>query len=428
MKVLVVSNTPWSDDNSFGNSFSNIFSGIPDMQFANIYCRAGVPHNKLDMICFQITERSLLRNLMNKRVPAGKVVNQEESQNADIVPAVGFEQGRKMRWQVAFWARDMIWKMGHWWSDDLKRFIDDFNPDIIFQPVYYSNYLTEIALAVHRYSKKPMIGYISDDCYTLRQFNLSPLYWIDRFHKRKKVKAVIDQCDVLYVISDIQKEEYSKIFSIPCKILTKCADFSKECPHWSISEDELTMLFAGNIGSGRWKSLALIADAVEKLNQEGYKIRFDIYTPTPMTKEISRALKKRGTAVYEPIPYVEIISKQEKTDILVHVEGLSLKSRLAVHQSFSTKLVDFFEMGKCIFAVGTYDEASIRHLMDYDAAVVASDRQGVYQSLAELCSNPAMISEYGEKAYVCGRNNHSRAQMQKMLLEDIARIADGGEV
>ena len=36
MKILVLSSTPWTNDNSFGNSFSNIFEGIEDVEIANI--------------------------------------------------------------------------------------------------------------------------------------------------------------------------------------------------------------------------------------------------------------------------------------------------------------------------------------------------------------------------------------------------------
>lgn len=106
-----------------------------------------------------------------------------------------------------FWARDFVWKIGRWCSPELKAFIDDFKPDVIFQPIYYSNYISDIALFIKKYTGVPMVGYISDDCYTLRQFNLSPLYWIDRLHKRKKVKQVFMSCEFVYVISEIQKRE-----------------------------------------------------------------------------------------------------------------------------------------------------------------------------------------------------------------------------
>lgn len=77
MKILVLSNTPWANDNGFGNSYSNIFQGMPDLQFANIYLRYGQPENDFNMRFFQITEKSLLRNLKNPKVPSGMEVFQD---------------------------------------------------------------------------------------------------------------------------------------------------------------------------------------------------------------------------------------------------------------------------------------------------------------------------------------------------------------
>ena len=419
MKILVISNTPWSVDNSFGNSFSNIFEGIPDLKFANIYCRPGAPKNDLDMTYYQITEKSLIKNLLNKSNPSGRIVQQEKEEVIETSPINGFDQARKMRWQIMFWMRDLVWKIGKWWTPDLRAFIDDFKPDIIFQPVYYSNYLTEIALKVKEYTDAPMLGYISDDCYTLRQYRFSPLYWIDRLVKRKKVKAVIEKCDVLYVISGIQKEEYQKLFTPPCKVLTKCADFTKERPKWKIPEKEIRLIFAGNIGTGRWRSLALISNAIEKLNSGDQKFIFDIYTPTPLTAEMEKALRKNGTTVHKPVNYEKIIELQEQADVLVHAEGLSLKSRMEVHQSFSTKLVDFFAIGKCILAIGCDDEASIKHLIDNDAALVAGSEKEIGEILSNLSKNKELLAVYGEKAYSCGNQHHLKSNMQQMIVEDL---------
>lgn len=52
------------------------------------------------------------------------------------------------------------------------------------------------------------------------------------------------------------------------------------------------------------------------------------------------------------VPATEIEEIQKNADILVHAEGLDLKSRLAVRQSFSTKIVDYLKMARPIFAVG----------------------------------------------------------------------------
>ena len=147
MKILVLSNTPWAMNNSFGNSFSNIFGDMENIEIANIYCRYGNPDNDIVGRYFQITEKSLIKNIINKNYPSGKVI--ETGDSTDILNNTSikiFNHGRKRRLQIYFWARDLIWAVGRWKSPELTNFINEFNPDIIFQPLYYSNYLNSIVL------------------------------------------------------------------------------------------------------------------------------------------------------------------------------------------------------------------------------------------------------------------------------------------
>jgi hypothetical protein len=74
VRILVISNTPWRDDNSFGNSYTSIFKGIKKIELANIYCNYGAPDNDLVAHHFQITEKSLIHNLLNPKYPSGRVV------------------------------------------------------------------------------------------------------------------------------------------------------------------------------------------------------------------------------------------------------------------------------------------------------------------------------------------------------------------
>lgn len=426
MRILVVSDTPWANDNSFGNSFSNIFKGMPDLQFANIYLRHGWPENDFDMCYFQITEKTLLRNLKNPNNPSGTQIFLDERKGGipEKEAVTGFRQASKMRWQIMFWGRDLIWKIGRWKSIQLKTFLDGFHPDLIFQPIYAQPYINDLVLYIKDYTKVPMLGYISDDNYTLRQFRVSPLYWIDRLWSRQKVKSVIEKSEILYVISQIQKEEYEKIFTPECKILTKSEDFSMPVPEWKLSQNTIKMIYAGNIGAGRWRSLALISSAVDRLNQEGYKVQFDIYSATPQTRKMIKALNTKGSKLYGSVSYEKVLEFQRRSDILVHVEGLSLKSRRTCHQSFSTKLVDYFAMGKCIFAVGTEDVACIKHLKDNHAALIVENKDMVYKQLKWLLTDTRRILQFGEKAYYCGKRCHNRIEMQGMLARDLRRIIE----
>ena len=86
---------------------------------------------------------------------------------------------------------------------------------------------------------------------------------------------------------------------------------------------------------------------------------------------------------------------------------------------FPTKLVDFFAMGKCILAVGCDDEASIKHLLDNDAAFVARSEEEIAEILSKLCMNKELLAVYGGKAYGCGKQHHLKSNMQQMIMEDL---------
>ena len=425
MRILVLSNTAWDNQNSFGGSFSNIFSGIQGLQIANIYCRYGNPNNTVASEYFQITEKSLLRNLKSSSYPSGKrVLVDEAGMQLNAHEQATFDTARKKRWKIFFWLRDFIWLVGRWRSPQLQAFIDDFKPDLIFQPVYYSNYLLRIAQYLKAYTGVPMVGYISDDCYTLRQFNLSPLYWLDRLHKRKKVKKVIRQCELLYVISEIQKQDYEKAFGVPCKILTKSADFSGEPPVKTQYNSPLQLVFTGNIGTNRWKSLAIIAEALEQINQNGVRAQLRIYTATPLTAKMEKALKKGDSSfIMGSVPANEVPKIQEAADILVHVEALDLKNRLAVRQSFSTKLVDYFKAARPILAVGPREVASIDHLIRNDCALNGETVEEVRSALESVLENRGKLDELSKKAYACGKRNHNAELMHHMLQTDLETIA-----
>ena len=69
IKVLTVSNTVWSDDNSFGMTYNSLFEGSEDcFDFANIYCNYGVPKNSCVKKYCQITEKTIIEMMMKLSV------------------------------------------------------------------------------------------------------------------------------------------------------------------------------------------------------------------------------------------------------------------------------------------------------------------------------------------------------------------------
>ncbi|MBR2954348.1 MAG: hypothetical protein IKC45_08210 [Clostridia bacterium] len=421
MKVLTLSSTPWNTNNSFGNTFNNIFDGIDDIEVANIYCTSGTANAKIVRKSFQVTMDSLIKNLLHKDVPTGhEVPVGDEGEKMSNTTKKLQLFGRKNRLRVFFFAIDMVWKFGRWKSQELIDFIDDYKPDVLFMPIYFSSYLNDILLFIKKHTDVPMIGYISDDNYTLKQFSLSPFYWLERLYKRRKVKKSVNKCDLLYVISDVQKEEYEKIFNPPCKILTKCADFSdNRKPDFKEPDEVLKIVYAGNISSGRYEILSELAKSIEEINSNCKKFQMDIYTLTPLKEKQKTVLSTDSVHLHPPVSYDEIREIQKNSDILLHCEGFSLKEKLAVHQSFSTKIVDYLETNRCILAIGDDYCASIKYFIDNNCGAVATSKKEIKPCLMKLCNNHDMLKQYADNAWESGKKNHSHINIKQMVKEDL---------
>lgn len=402
---------------------------------ANIYCGSGSPDSGICSRYFQITEMMLMKSFLNnKSMPGVKVFfNPDETHDRfttkKLKPSKVVQFAKKNRWQILFWMRELIWKVGRWKSLELIRFIDDFNPDLIFLPLYYQHYMNDIGLYIKRRTGEKMVAYVSDDVYTWMQYSLSPLYWIDRFFKRIKIKSVIEHTELLYVISRRQQEEYQDIFRMPCKVLYKCGDFSGEAPVKNKIGDPIKLIYTGNIGGGRWKTLAKIGEALDNINNNGIKAQLDIYTLTPLTNTMKRKLDDGENIFLKgSLAASRVKAVQEAADILVHVESFERKYLLEARLSFSTKIVDYLHQARCIFAVGSRECASIEYLEANDAGIVAAEEKEIYEKLRILVDTPTAVSEYGYKAYACGAKNHQSEKIKGMLKSDLLSVINGSLV
>ncbi len=82
------------------------------------------------------------------------------------------------------------------------------------------------------------------------------------------------------------------------------------------------MVYTGKLIIGRWKSLAAIADALGKINQDEQKIVLDIYTTDRLDDEQTAALNRNGCCVRGALTLSEVQKVQAEADVLVFVECL----------------------------------------------------------------------------------------------------------
>ncbi len=423
MKILIVSKTPLTLNNSFGISYSNILGGIPNLKIANIFLRDEEVTNvdpSLDIVFFKISEKSILDNFKDKKNPLGSRIEPSDIKKTNGQDFYTF--GRKHRWQILYWGQELLWKFARSKTYHVsKDFVDTFSPDIIFQPIYYASYINKMANFIKKYTGCKMVGYISDDNYTLKKFHLSPLYWINRFIKRPLIRKTINNCEVLYTITQMQKNEYSKLFKPECKILTKCYDFVKR-PPFNLHKDTIICIYAGGVGNGRWKTLLKLAKEINQANSICInKMKLSIYTPTPLKKRIIRQFEKQDANLFDPIPYSELVKIQKESDLMIFVESFNLRDKLDSNMSFSTKLVDFFYLGKPILAIGPKEIASIKYLQENNAALVSTNKKEIKEKISLIINNSTVLENYSKNSWDCGKAKHNRKEMCEKLIDDFVQ-------
>lgn len=420
MKIIVVSSVPWNRNNNFGKTFCDIFEGMDDIEFLNIYCDSGRPENTVNAQYYQITINDIIKNLLNPNKRVGKVIDAcEQAEVLDKKQQNVLNKIKSYRFRIFLWARRFIWWIGRWRTEELKKVIQEFDADFLFLPIFKESYMNAVQQYVMKVSGKKAVAYYGDDNYTLRLFSLNPFFWFDRLTQRVTVKKTIDACEYMYVVSDIEKEECERDFKKDCFICTKGADFSGEPELKEAYREQKKLVYTGNLGNHRWEELFYIGKALDKIGQ-GHKLV--IYSGTPLTNKIQKAfdsiesIEFMGRVSVDEIPDIQM-----DADILVHVESFRLKERLLVHQSFSTKLVDHFSRARCTFGVGAKDVAFVDHLIKYDAAIVATTRNEIETKLEQLLNDDALIEEYAMKGFDCGKKLHSIKGIQERLRRDFKK-------
>lgn len=415
-KVLVVGINPWIDNTGI-NTLINFFDGWDKNSIAHIYTRAKLPNTHMCDKFFRISEPKVMKSLFNRSIKTGEEVF---NSNEAVVEASQENQiYNKKHSSLMSLAREFVWLLGKWKTKELDKFLDEYDADVLFFPVYANVYMNRLQNYIRKRTKKPVILYVSDDNYSYKSIAKTPLSFFTRFWLRSQEKKLFKNAEKIMVIAPKQKEEYDRLFNTNSVILTKGIDFSAIPYEEKPLNKPIKMVYTGKLIIGRWLSLAKIAEALGEINKDETRVELDIYTTDALTDEQKAKLNKNGCSVKGALSLDEVQAVQKQADILVFVESLEKEFRYTARLSFSTKITDYLKSGKCIFAVGDKDIAPIDYFNRYDSAVTATSYDEIGEKLKELIDNENRIIEYSKKAYDCGKEHHNLELMNKTLVDTI---------
>ncbi len=420
-KVLVVAINAWRED-ATSHTLMNIFSCWDSSRLAMVYTRADLPNTKVCSRFFQISENDVLKSVFKPWKETGREVFNTQTVNDSGVEEEHkrYAKARKKHSYFMSICREMVWTLGHWKSKALKNFVKEVDPDVIFVPIYPTAYMGKIQRYIKKLTGKPIVCYLADDNYS---YDACKGFWsrVHRFMLRKQVKYLATHCKEMFVIVEKEKEETDRVFGTNSVILTKGIDFANLTYQSHKTNQPLKFVYTGNLIIGRDKTLALIADILNKLNDCGTKATLEIYSPDTVDEDTMSRLNNGCSKHCGFIPREEVGKVQQNADVVIFAEALEGKDSKAARLSFSTKITDYLSNGKCILAVGKEDIAPIDYFVRNDSAMVATDEEQLEQKLRYILENPQVIEEYGQKAFDCAKRNHDKIIVDQRFIETICR-------
>lgn len=430
IRILIITYLPWREDNNIGNSYSNIFKGTDDRyEFAHIYARDGMPQNRLCKEYYHISEKKLIKSIIKRSIKVGEYFHIEDAYNTPKDTfSKAYNFARLLRWHFFLLIRELCELNNTWKTKELDDFIDMFNPDIVFGTMPDEALTYRLMAYVKKKKNIPVVTYPWDDYYSLDHNSLNPFFWIRKFMSRHFLRKSASISSFLYVITNVMKEEYEINFRKECKLLFKGHVFENNKKINFNYHAPINLVYMGNIGQGRWKTLANLAVAIKEINSELNRQVFvlNVYTLSPKSREIVFALNIDGTSqLKDAVPNEDVKRVMDEADILVHAEPFKKSEFQFYRASFSTKLVDYFYSAKPILAIGGLT-ASTDYLKRNNAAICITDKTCIVSQLKTIANTPEILSEYAQRSWDCGVRNHQINDIQERIYNDFIKLIENG--
>ena len=426
-KVLAISLSTWRSDSGI-HTQTDLFKFWDPDKVAQIYLKSDLPNTPVCNTFFQISENAVIHSVLSRKPVGRRVTNGGEADQR----AVAAEQQmyakahKKKSWMMTV-AREIVWMLGKWKTQELDAFVRDFDADVYFVPIYPVVYTAKIQQYILKKFPKPYVCYLADDNYSYMACGRNPWAYLHRFMLRRVVRQLAENCDEMFTITKTEAVDTDTLFGTHSIVLTKGIDYSKLTYAEKTINRPIQMVYTGNLLIGRASSLVAISRALANINKDGMKIVLDIYSPTVLDEKTMAVLNANGCHYRGAVPKSEVADIQRTADIVVFVESLEEEHRYAARLSFSTKLTDYFASGKCIFAIGDKAIAPIEYLTENDAAIICTDYAAVEGKLREIIAEPELISAYGRKSFECGKRNHEQSLVKHTFVDTLCRAAEKGK-
>lgn len=408
-----------------GKMLLSFFSEFKKEELCQLYIYPTLPDVNVCQSYFRITDKDILKSYIKFKVK-GEIIKEEKIkssnknmfENADDVKIYRNVKNKNAIRQLL---RDAMWKYARWFNKDLKQWIVDQQPTHIFVTPGSSKFIYDIAMKCAKYMNIPIITCICDDYYFVK----SKKGFIPKLQQNllaKKIEKLINNTSYIITICDELNRNFSNKFNKNTKTLMITSNYPI-IHREHVNKNPKNIAYFGNIRCNRYTSLAQIGKTLDEINLE-YSTNYKLFIySSEKDLNILNTFKN-----IKSIDFKGFISGKEfdktffESDMLLHTEAFDEVSIDRVKHSISTKIADSLNSGICLFAYGPSKVASMKYLIDNDAAICATNYNELKSKLMDAFSNNKLRQEKIENGKVLVEKNHDKQKNSKELYNIFLQI------
>lgn len=419
MRILVITRNAWDDTNSIGNTLSNFFGGMEDVEFANIYFRSASPNNNLCKKYYRATETEILKKWFTPK-KIGKSFALYNSEKKEVTDTVAKNEKALVSYirdyglKAAYKLSDALWYSKKWINGNLEEFIRSFSPDLMFTFVKASpQYYLTVKYLKEKF-RVPLLTWIADDEYSG--------YFKNSSNKEiSNLKYIIDVSDVIYGCSEKICGYYNSVFGCHADPLYKGCDFSVAVKKYT--NDPIKVVYAGNLLYGRLEIIKRISEIFEKYPKDGQKVSFDIYSNTSLSSGEREFFDKKKCSDYKGCrDYETIKQKLSEADVVLHTESFDEEQIIKTKYSFSTKIIDCLQSGSVLLAIGPEEIASMEYIKKIPGSCVIDDLNSMEEKIISFMEDSASFPKKALSSRKFAEKYHDSVCNTQKMKETIKNI------
>lgn len=419
MKILVISNNCFAKNNSNGRILGCLFKEFKKEDVSQIYIIPGT--NDFDLCSnYYLVSDSMLANAMHFNGTVGKVVTPEDIATAN--PKMSAYRSKYGRSSFTMLCREMLWKSGLWWNDNLKNWILDTKADVVVFQCGDAPFMYDIANKAAKLLNVPIVLFNTEYYYFLNE-SWMPVkdnnFFFGIYNKilKKKIKTAIDGAALSIYNSDWLKEHYQVAFTSDAEVIYQSSDYDNTsdlkdfvCPKIS---------YVGNLGFGRWEPLVEIAKAIQEINKDW---QLDVYGVVQTEDVLKLFEETEGLNYMGTVPYDKALEVIASSDLLILTENQRTHFAKATEYGFSGKITDYLFSGIPVLAYGPISNVGISYLSSTKAAMVVTNKEELSTSIKTAVMDKEWRNITVARALEIANKNHDASKNAASFRNYLQRV------